>query len=188
MAGLLSLGACGLLDPDDDVPRRTYEVAPHMEVCSGLSYWFCLRVREPGETDWELMYEHPIGFSFEWGVTTRIVVEERALDPPPLDASAVRRTLVRVESRDTVPADSIFTLRLPGDAISAPQAGVFFVPFGTLSFRCDGGPDCDGLATALAGDDAVEVTFVLGATAADPWRAVDWRACGSVWPECAGGG
>lgn len=182
----LALGACDVTEPD--VARRTYEVAPHMEVCSGLSYGFCLRVREPGASAWQLMYERPVGFVFEWGVTTRIVVDERALDPAPLDASAVRRTLVRVESRDTVPADSIFTLLIPGSTTSSTTAGLHQVQFGEVRFRCDGEPDCADLDTALAGDDAVEVTFALGPTPADPFRVVDWRTCGEPWPGCGGGG
>lgn len=187
VAGLLSLGACGLLDPDD-VTRRTYEVAPHRAVCTGLWYWLCLRVRPPGTSEWSLMYETPRGFEFEWGVTKRIVVEERTIENPPADGSSIERTLVRVEVRTIDPADSLFTLIVPGEATTSPAPGLHTLDFAQESFRCAGGPDCDGLAAALAGPDAVEVTLVLGAAAADPFQVVAWRPCGSPWPTCGGGG
>lgn len=182
LIGAFALTACDLTDPDDT--RRTLEVAPHQVVCSGLGYGLCLQVREPGSTTWESTFDYPEGFSFEWGVATRIVVEERELDPPPFDGSAIRLTLVRVVDRRTDPADSLFSLRLPGATTISPEAGRF--QFASAAFRCDTGPDCDGLATALGGDDAVEVTLVLGASATDPFRVVDWRACGAAWPACPG--
>lgn len=188
LASVCALGACDLTDPgEDEAVRRTYEVAPHKVVCTGEGFRFCLQVRTPGTTEWGFAYDVPQGFEFEWGVTQRIVVDERNLENPPEDGSSVERTLVRVEARTSDPADSLFTLLVPGPTATSPTPGLHALDFGSESFLCDAGPDCDGLAAALDGTDAVEVTLVLGAESTDPFRVVDWRACGSPWPSCGGG-
>ncbi|NNK64327.1 MAG: DUF4377 domain-containing protein [Gemmatimonadetes bacterium] len=181
IAGALTAGACGVFGPDD---VRTVEVAAHKAVCVGISFRFCLQMRDVGTEEWMFAYDTPEGFEFEWGVRQRIVIEEETIANPAADGSSIRRSLVRVEDRRTVPADSIFTLVVPGGTTSEPAAGTHRFHFAPEAFVCSGRGDCRDLATALAGNDAVEVTLVLGETANAPFRLVDWRACGRLWPEC----
>lgn len=177
-----AVAACGLTDPDR--PRRTLDVAAHKAVCAGPFHRFCLRVREPGATEWTFLYDTPRGFDFEWGVATRIVVEEREIRDPPPDGSSTERTVVRVVSRETLPPGSRFTLLVPGGTTGEEGEGVHRFDFGAEAMRCVDGPDCDGLARVLRGNDAVDVTLELGAEPDDPFRVVDWRSCGQPWPIC----
>jgi hypothetical protein len=184
----VAVGACGLTGPD--TTRRTLEVAPHKAVCVGLSYRFCLLVREPGRSAWEFLYETPRGLAFEWGVTTRIVIEERELDDPPQDASSIVRTLVRTEARSRVPADSIFSLLIPGMTTAPTGPGSHRFTFGAETLHCDTTQpdlDCDGLAEALVGPAAVDLRLALGGTSPHAFRVVAWRACGAPWPDCPEG-
>ena len=181
-AAAWAVAGCGLTEPAPT--RRTLDVSAHKEVCTALYFLFCLQVREPGATDWEFMYGHPRGFSFEWGVATRIEVEERRIENPPLDGSDTERTLVRVVAREVLPADSVFTLVVPGGTTHSSEQGLHEFEFGAELILCILGPDCAGLHQSLQGSDATEVTLVLGPTPDAPFRVVAWRGCGLLWPGC----
>jgi hypothetical protein len=182
LAATLAATACGTTDPDD---VRTVDVAAHKAVCAGPFFRFCLQIRDVGSDEWTFAYDTPIGFEFEWGVRQRIVIEEEPIENPPPDGSSIRRTLVRIQDRRSLAADSVFTLVVPGGATSESETGVHQFHFGSEAFACTGRADCDQLATALGGNDAVEVTLALAGSAEAPFRLVDWRACGRVWPDCS---
>jgi hypothetical protein len=181
IAAALGLTACGTTDPDS---VRTVEVAAHKAVCTGPFFRFCLQVRDVNSEEWTFIYDTPQGFSFEWGVRQTIVIEEEPIAEPPPDGSSIRRTLVRVESRQSLAEDRSFELIVPGGATSESEPGLHQFHFGSEQFRCEGRSDCEALTAALAGNDAVELVLELGAQPGDPFAVSDWRACGQFWPDC----
>ena len=181
VAAALAVAACGGTDPDD---VRTVEVAAHKAICAGPFFRFCLQIQDVGSDVWTFAYDTPEGFAFEWGVRQRIVIEEEPIENPPPDGSSIRRTLVRVEERRTLPEDRSFSLVVPGGSTSESEPGVHQFHFGSEAFVCAGRGDCEALATALAGNDAVEVTLSLGAQVDDPFELTAWRDCGRAWPDC----
>ena len=144
LAAAVVLGACGILDLDDGTVR-TFEVAPFKGSCFGLFPTLCLQVREPGAADWGNLYDTPAGFDFEWGVATVIEVEERTVDPAPVDGSSIRRTLRRVLSRTPEPADATFELFVLATGLEAVGGGRYRVYSGPDVVACDGGATCAGL-------------------------------------------
>ena len=180
VAALGSAG-CGITDSSS---TRTVEVAAHKAICAGPFFRFCLQIRDVGTQEWTFAYVTPQGFDFEWGVRQRIVIEETTIDNPPPDGSSIRRTLVRVDSRETLPVDRSFTLVVPGGSTSESAPGLHQFHFGSEQFACGGALDCGALTQALAGNDAVELSLTLTTMPNGPFELAAWRACGRMWPDC----
>lgn len=185
-AAALAALSMGCSSESNDAVRRLYEVAPTKAVCSSFAgYHLCLQVREPGEQEWTFMFETPRFFEFEWGAATRIVVEEEEIDPPLLDVGSIRRTLVRVESRDTVPSDTTFTLQVPGRWTFVNDAGDYYIGMPTDAFTCAGAV-CGGLDAALDDEDgSVLITLSLPDSTGAPLEVVSWTPCSAPWPQCS---
>jgi len=85
------------------VPQgKILEVAPAWADCVGVAPRKCLQVREEGRQRWKRLYDPIEGFSFEEGYSFKLVVREEKLAHPPTDASALKRTLVRLLEKTPV--------------------------------------------------------------------------------------
>ena len=83
--GLMS--GCGILGIDGS-ETRILEVAPYKAGCIGLFETLCLQVREPDEDSFGNTFTPIRGFSYEWGFTYLIRVEDQDIDNPPADGSS----------------------------------------------------------------------------------------------------
>ncbi len=101
LALLFLLAACGEPTPQDK-PGQLLYVAPYGTACIGVGAMECLRVKEEGEANWQLFYNHIEGFAYEEGFqyTLRVKVEEVA--SPPADGSSLRYTLLEVVEKNLV--------------------------------------------------------------------------------------
>ncbi len=101
LALLFLLAACGEPTPQDK-PGQLLYVAPYGTACIGVVAMECLRVKEEGEANWQLFYNHIEGFAYEEGFqyTLRVKVEEVA--SPPADGSSLRYTLLEVVEKTPV--------------------------------------------------------------------------------------
>ena len=101
LALLFLLAACG--EPtSQDKPGQLLYVAPYGTACIGVGAMECLRVKEEGDANWQLFYNHIEGFAYEEGFqyTLRVKVEEVA--SPPADGSSLRYTLLEVVEKKPV--------------------------------------------------------------------------------------
>ncbi|PHR64625.1 MAG: DUF4377 domain-containing protein [Alcanivorax sp.] len=101
LALLFLLAACGEPTPQDK-PGQLLYVAPYGTACIGVGAMECLRVKEEGDANWQLFYNHIEGFAYEEGFqyTLRVKVEEVA--SPPADGSSLRYTLLEVVEKKPV--------------------------------------------------------------------------------------
>lgn len=101
LALLFLLAACGEPMPQDK-PGQLLYVAPYGTACIGVGAMECLRVKEEGDANWQLFYNHIEGFAYEEGFqyTLRVKVEEVA--SPPADGSSLRYTLLEVVEKKPV--------------------------------------------------------------------------------------
>lgn len=91
---------------------KTLQVAPSRVECTGVAPQLCLQVRESAGAPWTLLYEAIDGFDYEPGYLYEIRIKEEAVAHPPADGSAIRRSLVAILSRTSVPALGGRTWRL----------------------------------------------------------------------------
>ena len=80
--------------------RLTLEVDSERVPCVGVGPMECLRVRAPGEEEWQLFYESIEGFEFEPGGRYVLEVERTRRPNPPADASRFRYRLIEIVSRE----------------------------------------------------------------------------------------
>ncbi|WP_417214308.1 DUF4377 domain-containing protein [Alcanivorax sp.] len=101
LALLFLLAACGEPTPQEK-PGQLLYVAPYGTACIGVGAMECLRVKEEGDANWQLFYNHIEGFAYEEGFqyTLRVKVEEVA--SPPADGSSLRYTLLEVVEKKPV--------------------------------------------------------------------------------------
>jgi heat shock protein HslJ/predicted small secreted protein len=116
------LAACGtardVAGPDEtqaastSAVLKTLQVAASRVACTGVGPQTCLQVRESSSADWTLLYEDIVGFDYQPGYLYEIRIKEEAVASPPADGSAIRRSLVEILSRTSVPALAGPTWRL----------------------------------------------------------------------------
>lgn len=101
LALLFLLAGCG--EPAaQDKPGQLLYVAPYGTACIGVGVMECLRVKEEGDANWQLFYNHIEGFAYKEGFqyTLRVKVEE--VVSPPADSNGLRYTLLEVIEKTPV--------------------------------------------------------------------------------------
>ena len=89
--------------PPSDAVEKTIYVGPVLVDCEGVGPQKCMLVRNNPQDEYTLFYDQIEGFDYEEGYEYKLVVREEAIENPPADASSIKWTLVRVESKDPVP-------------------------------------------------------------------------------------
>jgi len=116
------LAACGtardVAGPDEtkaasaSAVLKTLQVAPSRVECTGVGPQTCLQVRESSGAAWTLLYEEIVGFDYQPGYLYEIRIKEEAVANPPADGSAIRRSLVEILTKTSVPVLAGPTWRL----------------------------------------------------------------------------
>lgn len=70
--------------------------------CTGVLSQECLQVRENPEDEWILFYDAIKGFEYEPGYNYKLLIAEKIMQNPPLDASLFQWSLVEVLSKTPV--------------------------------------------------------------------------------------
>ena len=101
LALLFLLAGCGEPAPQDK-PGQLLYVAPYGTACIGVGVMECLRVKEEGDANWQLFYNHIDGFAYKEGFEYTLRVKVEAVDAPPADGSSLRYTLLEVVEKTPV--------------------------------------------------------------------------------------
>ncbi|UCD98646.1 MAG: META domain-containing protein [Chloroflexota bacterium] len=86
----------------DTSAEKTIYVGAELVDCVGVSPQKCMLIKENPEDEYTLFYDQIEGFEYEEGYTYKLVVKEEQIENPPADASSIKWSLVRVESKETV--------------------------------------------------------------------------------------
>ena len=68
--------------------------------CVGLGQQECFLVKGKNQENWEYLYEAIINFNYETGFEYEVLILEEQIDNPPQDASSIKRTLIKVVSKE----------------------------------------------------------------------------------------
>ena len=82
--------------PDTGLRLLSFQVGPRTVPCVGAFPMDCLLVREPGDLDWQYLFDAIEGFTYEPGFTYTLLVALRSVPNPPMDGSSVAYQLVSV--------------------------------------------------------------------------------------------
>ena len=85
------------------VEEKTIYVGPVLMDCVGVGPQKCMLIRENPQDEYTFFYDQIDGFDYEEGFEYKLVVKEETVENPPADASSIKWTLVRVESKEPVP-------------------------------------------------------------------------------------
>ena len=184
---LLAAGGCGILGIGD-ATVRTYEVAAHKGTCYGLFATLCLQVREPGDTEFQNLFETPSGFDYEWGFDYVIEVEEHDVENPPADGSSIRRVLREVLSKVPVASGSTFELTLGGGGLRPLGQDRYSLFAGPETAVCAGTLACDELAGLVRDERWLQVGFAHPEEPGLPFLITGWTRCPEEHGPCVGGG
>ncbi|HMR34004.1 MAG TPA: DUF4377 domain-containing protein [Geminicoccaceae bacterium] len=105
-------------------------VAPETVPCTGVAPTSCLRVKKPGELDWQLLHGGIEGFTHEPGVAYLLLVRERRIDNPPADAPSRVWVLQEMVGRHPIPPDQAGVLETLRGTGWRPQRAQPAEPFG----------------------------------------------------------
>lgn len=181
---ILSMPACGILGLDGGT-RRILEVAPHKAGCTGLGPWLCLQVREPGETDFENLFETPGGFDFVWGFRYVIVIEEKERDRTDADESSIIRRLDRVLSRTREPPGTTFDIVVATGGLRSTGTSRYSLFAEPVEIECPPDQRCAEFTAAIAThDDRIRMTLRFPTTLGEPLEIVDWTVCADFYGSC----
>ncbi len=81
--------------------QKILEIAPNLVDCVGMVPMKCMQVREPGQ-NWGNFFEGIAGFSFKPDYSYKLLVNVTNLENPPMDASSLKYTLIRLLDFDPV--------------------------------------------------------------------------------------
>jgi heat shock protein HslJ len=88
--------------------EKTLFVAPVTVECEGAGPQRCNLVRENQDDEWGLFYDQIEGFEYEEGYLYELLVNEKRVDDPPVDASSLSLTLVEVVNQRPVAIKTVF--------------------------------------------------------------------------------
>src|SRR5262245_64386111 len=146
--------------------------------CVGVAIQRCLLVREPRQTDFDFLYDGISGFTFEWGYTYELDVEESDVRNPPQDGSSISRALQRVVSRTRVPAGTSFDLVITGGSERVVELSANRYRFlGDAEFRCPENLACAELRQAISASKRIHFRFTHPHDPAEPLVVADWAEC-----------
>jgi len=144
---LFAVGACA--------EEVEYTVEGHLAPCEGVGVQSCMLVDDgDGAT---FFYDGIRGFSFQWGVRQRLLVEIHEVDNPPADGSSRRYDLAQTIEQTDVAAGASFELSIRRDYLTASGDG-FALPDGR-QIECSDQAVCDDIGARMANDETFRVTL-----------------------------
>ena len=176
---ILTLAGCSVFGNSHD---QTLSIAHYKAECVGIAYRLCMLSKKESEATFELDYDGIEGFTFEWGFSYTLLIEEHAVKNPPADGSSIRRTLLRVLSKEAVEVGSTFEIALTtgkNHRITEKGDGVFEF-YGERTFICSANSLCDELSQLLQQASRYVFTFEHPASSDQPLILHNWRETG-VW-------
>ena len=165
---LLVLTSCGAFALPTD---KTLYLESYQTECVGMSLRLCLLEKETSNGEWQYRYSGIEGFEYEWGYTYTLRVRERQRQNPMADQSSIETTLLEVLSKEKVPPDVPFQLRLTTRLGSDPyiiqKTADLFEFHGAKEFTCSE-EVCTRLGNLLDEDLWITVEFTHPERAGDP--------------------
>lgn len=177
----LGVAGCDILGPGP--VRRELEIAAHKAGCVALGPTLCLLAREPGDSTFGLLYEHPVGFQFEWGVEQTILVREEELDEVPADASSIVRHVERVVSRSRVAPGTAFELGVPSERLRRAGDAALGIEGESVVVPCEAAV-CGAVLAAAATAPRIMLELRFASGPDRPLEMTGWRACAEDGGPC----
>ncbi|MGA8852734.1 MAG: DUF4377 domain-containing protein [Christiangramia sp.] len=114
-----------------------------------------------GGDQWDYLYDQIAGFEYEAGYVYNLSVKKEAVENPPQDASSIKYTLQNVSSKERVPEDESFDIKLKwgGHNFVSNSTGDFKL-LNTYDIDCSN--FCDSLTEDLEDKEEVTGTFLHG--------------------------
>lgn len=99
-----------------NIPENTnLRVNHYRHPCTGVGNFLCLLIQEDdkiGTEDWNFHYGGVEGFEYQKGFIYNLKVRTENIDNPPADGSSTRVILEEILSKEAVPNDTTFKIRL----------------------------------------------------------------------------
>lgn len=105
---ILLFGCKSVKESTSNPVEMILEVAPERVDCVGVAPQKCLKIREEGKTDWELLYNGIEGFNFTQGIAYKLKVKKTTIKNPPADGASVKYSLIDVISNEVADVTDAF--------------------------------------------------------------------------------
>jgi hypothetical protein len=166
---------CDGIGPDSS--ERTLLVQHHMAECVGEAITLCLLVREPNDPAFGYRHAPIDDFTYEWGVTYEIRVEQRSVPDPGTDASSSRTVLDSLVVEEPVAAGTEFVLYLTAGQNRVQRvADDRYRFYDEREFTCSVSV-CDALAPEIAAGERIRFEFAHPAQSTEPLTLRKWEVC-----------
>lgn len=114
-----------------------------------------------GTEDWQYLYESIEGFNYEQGYIYDLKAKKTIVENPPADGSSLKYELVSVISKDRVPEEESFAIKLKAyDYNFVVNDGNDFMLLYEYVIDCNS--LCESLSESLASNDQVTANFIHG--------------------------
>ena len=164
---LLLIFCCLIACDNDEVVQTRLRVNHYQQPVTSLTDYFAILTQEQNQfasDEWTYHDPNIEGFEYEWGYAYELLVTQEKLKNPPQDASSIKTTLVQIVSKEKLPQDTPFEIRLTmtyddggfnnyirGDASSG------YSLLGSVAVDC--GTLCDELSEVLNAKERVTGVF-----------------------------
>ena len=158
--------------------RRAFTVQAYRSECVGVFLQWCYLVKEPGQPDFQFLYESIEGFNYQWGYVYDLEVDQEQVSNPPEDASPVRVVLHKLISQVRQPEGSTFDLVLTGSPERVTQVGPGrYRVAGGPEFSCASGVSCDDLLDRFRAGKRIHFHFAFPLAPTDALSVLQWDEC-----------